>query len=463
MAAGHAAHPPTEIERSCLLSCGLEKEYTNGIEALLSIHMRHARHRAALILLCGRRHIVMACALVAILCAQTAALNAQTPEGLPTAVPSWQLPGADSFPLEPPLQPEPETSIVGQATWSSGCASCEAGTYELGAALPPLGMGFGGCSTCCDGLCVPGRKECYACNGHTRIGRFACEIYRALCCPDPCYDPKWKPLADSAFFVEAVRPVTQQRLRWDAGLGMVYPDRAEYFWARADGSGRGPSPRTPWRGVRSLDYNELSLYTETSSGKFSAFINQPYRSVDPSDASHGAGFAAMDIGTKTLVFDCELLQIAFQFRTYMPMGNTTKGLGNGHVCLEPSLIVGLCLAPDTYFQGQIAEWIPLGGDSNYEGAILHYHLSVNRVWFRMLPDVPLIFTYELNGWSFQDGAYTDPVFGTQAASGQTYLSFGPGLRMSVCNKVDFGVGTAFAITQDHFAEQLIRSEFRWRF
>lgn len=396
-------------------------------------------------------------------CARTTVLYSQSPESLPAVQSSWQLPYSTSFPLEPLPQPEATITPVGQAGWNSDCPTCESYTYDLGGDLPPLDMSLNGCSTCCDGLCVPGQPECSACTGHTRIGRFACGIYRALCCPDPCYDPKWTPLADSAFFVDAVRPVTQQRLRWDAGLSMVYPDRAEYFWARADGSGRGPSPTAPWLATRSLDYNEMSLYTETSSGKFSAFINQPYRSVDPSDASHGAGFGAMDIGTKTLVFDCELLQVAFQLRTYMPMGNTSKGLGNGHLSMEPSLIVGMCLSPDMYFQGQIAEWIPLGGNSSYEGAILHYHVSVNHVWFRMLPDVPLIFTYELNGWSFQDGAYTDPSYGTRSAGGTTYLSFGPGLRMSVCDKIDFGVGTAFAITNDHFAEKLIRSEFRWRF
>ncbi len=442
----------------------LEKETTNGVTALLNTQNRIGPFPTALRLWCWRCHITMACALAGILCAACSQLKAQTPEGLPTVESTWNLPHATPAEPEQTVHPlTPTTSLVDQAAWNTSCASCEGNVYKLGD-LPSLDTSLaGGCSTCSNGLCVPGQPECSACSSHTRFGRFACEIYRALCCPDPCYDPKWIPLADSAFFVESARPVTQQRVRWDAGLGMIFADRAEYFWARADGSGRGPSPIAPSRGGRSLDYHELSLYTETSSGKFSAFINQPYRSVDPSDAAHGAGFAAMDIGTKTLLFDCELLQIAFQFRTYMPMGNTTKGLGNGHISLEPSLIVGLSLSPDTYFQGQIAEWIPLAGNSTYEGAILHYHLSINRVWFRALPDVPLIFTFELNGWSFQDGAYTDPTLGTQSASGTTYLSFGPGLRTSVCDKIDFGVGTAFAITEDHFAETLVRSEFRWRF
>ncbi len=335
-------------------------------------------------------------------------------------------------------------------SWTSGCANCDSPL--------PLWNNATATSGClaCRGGCTPGQTACAPCTAHTRIGRFACGIYRALCCPDPCYDPKWNPIADAAFFTEAVRPVTQQRFRWEAGLGMVYADRAEYFWARADGT-IGPAP------TRALDYHDLSMYTETSSGKFSFFINQPYRSIYPSAPWHGAGFAPMDLGTKTLIFDCELLQIAFQFRTYLPIGNTRKGLGNGHTSLEPSLIAGLSLSPKMYVHGQLGEWIPIAGDPDYAGAILHYHLSVNRVLFRMLPDVPVIGTLEMNGWSFQDGAYTDPVHGMQSASGTTYFSLGPGVRMSVCDKIDFGIGSAFSLTSANFADQMFRTEFRIRY
>ena len=47
--------------------------------------------------------------------------------------------------------------------------------------------------------------------------------------------------------------------------------------------------------------------------------------------------------------------------------------------------------------------------------------------------------------------------------GVTYFTVGPGLRFSVCNKVDFGFGVQFAVTNDHFANQLYRTELRWRF
>ena len=269
----------------------------------------------------------------------------------------------------------------------TGCTECQSNWIGP---LPAVSSNDSFACNSCGGGCAPGQRDCDPCTARTRVGRFAYGLYRALCCPDPCYEPKWLAIADSAFFVEAARPQTQQRLRWDAGLDAILPDRAEYFWARADGHGKGPSPTGGYLAVRRLTYHELSLYTEVGSSGFSLFTEVPYRSLDPTGAPHAAGFADMNVGTKTLMFDCELLQLSFQFRTHIPMSNTMKGLGTGHVSLEPSLLVGLYLGPETYLQGQVAEWIPIAGDKDYAGAILHYHLSLNHVLWRPLSDVPLI-------------------------------------------------------------------------
>jgi hypothetical protein len=113
---------------------------------------------------------------------------------------------------------------------------------------------------------------------------------------------------------------------------------------------------------------------------------------------------------------------------------------------------------------QLSEWIPLGGDPGYQGSILNYHLSVNQTLYRILPDVPLIGTFEFSGWSFQSGSFTDPVRGFyQHAGGFTYADLGPGLRLVICDRVDFGVGTQFAVTDPHWGNPVIRTELRWRF
>ena len=77
--------------------------------------------------------------------------------------------------------------------------------------------------------------------------------------------------------------------------------------------------------------------------------------------------------------------------------------------------------------------------------------------------MPLVSTLELNGWTIQHGRLTDPVFGAERASGETILTAGPGLRLFVCDKIDFGIGTAFSLTSTRWTEQTYRSEFRIRF
>src|SRR5262249_42476975 len=179
-----------------------------------------------------------------------------------------------------------------------------------------------------------------------------------------------------------------------------------------------------------------------------------------------SGFADMNVGTKSLLLDCELMQIAFQFRTFIPTGQPSKGVGTGHVSLEPSLLMALKLGPNTYFQGQAAYWIPISGDPDYAGDVFHYHLSLNQVLWRPLTGVQVIGTAELNGWSVLDGAFTlpSPAGAVQMDARGSILSAGPGLRVVICDKIDFGVGTAFAITSDNkWADQMYRTEFRWRF
>ncbi len=396
------------------------------------------------------------------------------------AAPMSTIPVVENSATSPNSQPPPrawDKFGMDDGITQTSCPSC--GGAPPAASLPPAAAGpgapgqggrfcdslFWGCTNCGVDSCYPGRKECYpCCNTDSACERFFCNLYHCICCPDPCYEGKWLPIADAAFFVECARPVSQTRLRWDSGVDLILPDRSEFFWARADGKGRGPNPPAPALAETRLNYNELSLYTEIATGAFSFIIEMPYRSIDPEIDPHAANFGDMNIATKTMIFDCELLQVALMMRTYLPTGSPGKGLGTGHVSLEPSLIVGIKLNEDAYLQGQVAEWIPLGGDPDYAGAILHYHFSFNQVLCRILPNVPLIGTMEFSGYSFQDGAYTDPLLGPfQRSSGDSYLYLGAGLRLFVCDRIDFGVGFEMSLTDQHFADQIYRSEFRFRY
>ena len=49
------------------------------------------------------------------------------------------------------------------------------------------------------------------------------------------------------------------------------------------------------------------------------------------------------------------------------------------------------------------------------------------------------------------------------SGGGNYLGIGPGFRWVMSQKCDFGFGVNFAVTEQHFANQLYRAEFRLRF
>jgi hypothetical protein len=375
-----------------------------------------------------------------------------------------------------PLAGEPAPPLAGGVVQASGggCASCGSGGSMMPSGPGVFGYGrhgvpgcgdMGGCGGCgsegCgENGCVPGRPPCETCEGQCRVTRIFCAFHNALCCPDPCYEPHWNCAASSALFVDFARPATITRLRWDAGRNLIDPDRSEFFWPAIAGKG----PKRPETG---LNFNELSLYQEVAADRFSFFISVPYRNLR-SDVNGGAGgFGDLTLGTKTMFLDSEVLQATFQFATTIPVGVTGTGIGVGHVSLTPSLLTGLKLYTDTYFQQQLGYWIPISPSNvngvQFAGGVFEFNHSINHVLCRPLCDTALIGSIESMGYAFTTGRFTDPNGVVQPAGDTVYFSVGPGLRLCVCDKVDVGFGAQFAVTHHHFADQLYRTELRWRF
>jgi hypothetical protein len=246
-------------------------------------------------------------------------------------------------------------------------------------------------------------------------------------------------------------------------------------------------PNNPGKGpaciASSIEYNSLNVYTEGATGRVGVFVSVPYESLDPTTSPisgtpccHVSGFGDMTVGAKTLIIDCQLLQLSTEFKTFLPTGNFTKGLGTAHVSLEPSLLLNLRLTPDCYVQAQASYWIPIGGDPLYQANIFHQHLSLNKVLWCPCRGLQLVGTAEMNNWWILGGAYTSPDFlvpdpnhgGTLSpvaisSSGADIFSAGPGLRLFICDKIDIGVGSAFHLSGDRWTDELVRAEFRWRF
>jgi hypothetical protein len=390
-----------------------------------------------------------------------------TPDGVVTA---------DTPAGKMPTDPKNKSGIV-----QVGCASCGGGNSLLDGAPGVIGdPGTGNCPTCgCSGgCCYPGRKPCDCDCGDWFGGRFLTALYHATACPDPCYEPRWLPVANAALFVDGVRPVTQLGLRGDFGYNLAFPDRSDYFWAQDKGfknvdgvmsTGKGPTRPTLIAnfGEPKVDYKEGWLHTEGARGAFGLFIDLPYEQVTPQTYPGASGFGDMDIGTKSVLLDSELLMLAFQFKVFIPTGTFSKGLGDGHVSLEPSLLSTLKIGPATYSECQLAYFFPIGGDQSSQGPVFHYGLSLNQILCQCGCEkaITVVGCVELTGYEFTGGAYTDPFTGRLLASRNvgSIVNAGPSVRLDLWNVVDFGIGGQFALTSDHLSESLLRAEFRWRF
>ena len=354
---------------------------------------------------------------------------------------------ADARPISDnlPLLPRPNAIIDPNVRQASGCSSCNA---------PRGDASYFGPS---NNLCVPGQTGCNPGCDDTTCGRLLNGFLSNICCVDPCYEPRWIPEANAAFFQDSPRPVTQTRFRWDRGIDYRFPDSAEFFWAKIGTKG----PKNPTPGVR---YNELRIYQEiAASPGASAFFDFSYRSLDSGTNPSEAGMGDLIAGAKTVVLDRELLLVSTQFTTYILAGNSTTGLGTGHVSLEPALLAALKLTPSTYLQTELAYWIPLGGTSGFQGSTFHYHFSLNQNLCRHGDFLNIVGTVELNGYSFR-GQFTDFPSGIATdLGGRGYVNIGPGLRIQFCDRLDIGLGAAFGITQDHGPRELYRTEIRLRF
>ena len=354
----------------------------------------------------------------------------------------------------------------------TGCATCGGFHSSLDGPL------LHGCLTCGGGpSCVPGRKPCNSpyLDCETTIGAFCQRLYECLCCPDPCYQPAWVPAANASFFADYARPRTVTRLRYDNLEAMTRPDRNQFFLnsVTVPSGRRGRVPGN----LLFARLQQLYLYQEAAGERGSFFVEIPYRQVNMSWEPTQAGFGDINFGIKSLLFDCEMLQISFQFRTYMPSGNYVNNLGTGQFALDPSILTSLKLTPSTYFQGQFGNWIPLGGPGNVNlssgdkmaGGVFYWLMSVNQVLWYATPDSPLIATLEMDGWSFENGGYTSAIRsgGTPHrvpdGGGVSYFNIGPGLRQSVCNRLDFGGAITWATDTAHWAQPWLRLEARFLF
>jgi len=244
--------------------------------------------------------------------------------------------------------------------------------------------------------------------------------------------------------VEITQPLNTFRVRIDSVQNFSPPDRAEYLWARANNvdpaGGRGPDAE------RAVDYQDLRFQLQTGGEKFSVATEIPIRLVDPVTNANTAGMGDMSLTTKTVLCDGVRWQITQLFRSYFNTGAPSKGLGNGHISLEPGMLARFKIDDKTYVHTEIAYWFPIAGHPEHSGQVLRWGVGVSRVW-RDWDSLALIPTFEIVGMSAMDGMETTFAFDDQGdfapVAGDIDSRFAPvafsGLRAVVDTGGDLGV------------------------
>jgi hypothetical protein len=258
-------------------------------------------------------------------------------------------------------------------------------------------------------------------------------------------------------YIDPAVPGDVFRLRFDDAFNNFRATRAEFFYAKSGPSGPGlpqPEPR--------VDYQELMPYLEVAVlPQLSGFVELPERFLHPEVNPSAAGLSDMNAGLKYAFLYGPDLVATFQFRTYIPTGNATKGLGNNHVSLEPALLFYKPLTDRLGMSGELRAWVPAGG-TDFAGDMVRYGLGLQYGLYgtdRVLV-TPVV---ELVGWTVLDGkesaVYPSAVV-VKEATGDTILDAKVGVRLTWDGAGDFYAGYGRPLTGDRWYDHIFRLELR---
>jgi hypothetical protein len=257
-------------------------------------------------------------------------------------------------------------------------------------------------------------------------------------------------------YIDGAIPGNVLRFRFDSSYHNNQPSRGEFFYARS----RPLGPGLPTGDAVKND-QEYQLYGEHLLGeRLSVFAEVPFRAADFEVNGNHSGLSDSNLGGKYPFLMNEDTVGSFQLRAYVPTGAASRGLGNHHASLEPSLLLYNSLSESLAVESELRLWIPLGG-TDFAGNLvrygtgLRYNLYQGTTW-------TLAPVMELVGWTFLDGRKSAfPTGVVSSASGDTILNAKFGLRLRLEGFGDVYAGYGRCLTGDTFYKDIFRLELRW--
>jgi hypothetical protein len=299
----------------------------------------------------------------------------------------------------------------------------------------------------------------------------------------PCalaYGQRSEGASSNVEYIDSAIPQTMFRSRFDAAHDDNRPDRAEFFYPKYGAFRKPPAgiffdPRAPGPDEKDarVDFRDVSSYLEWApTSCLSGFVEMPYRFLLPEPLNpHVSGFADMNAGFKwAFLYEPDHVA-AFQLRTYIPTGDSFRGLGTHHVSLEPALLFYRRLTDGLTLEGEFRDWIPIGG-TDFQGNIIRYGIGVscvayNNCRWRLTP------VAELVGWTVLDGKETFPPIEIEdapdlaahlrSAGGDTIVNAMLGVRLDFGQCSDLAISYGRALTGDVWYKDIVRLEYRLRF
>jgi hypothetical protein len=272
--------------------------------------------------------------------------------------------------------------------------------------------------------------------------------------------------APAVGYIDSAVPLTQLRLRYDAAFNNNRPDRAEYFYAKCGCFPDGEGPPLP---EKSVDYQDLSAYFEYAfTQRTSAYIQAPFRFLNPEVNDNTAGLANMHIGFKHAFIYTPSTVSTFQMGIGLPTGDANSGLGNDLASLEPAWLHHQRLSERLFFDGQMGFWFPLDG-TDFAGNIFIYggglsYYVVDNCNFRVAPVVEVLGWTVLGGQELADGAaesaYLDTIINAKFG---VRIGFGSANYPGAISNSDLYIGYGRALTGEVWYEDIYRIEYRMRF
>ncbi len=276
-------------------------------------------------------------------------------------------------------------------------------------------------------------------------------------------------------YLDPAAPVTTFRLRYDIAIDNRFPDRGEYFYAKC-GCFNQSNAHGPNGGNTSVDSQEIRPYFEYAlNPRFSVFTELPVRFVnfhslpDTGGLGREGGFADMNVGFKYALIAEADEYLTFQSRTYIPTGDSSRGLGTHHVSVEPSLLYYKRLSNTWLLQGQVSSFNPISV-SSFASNVIEYGAGLGYL-LRQGESLSVMPTLEAVGWTFLGGQKFSPVANggnPSSASGDTIVNIKPGVRIGLgetdgpmmFQRHTIYAGFGLPITGSRFYSNLFRVEYR---